>query len=612
MGESNAAEAMGASAATELMSASAETAFLFDYVPPAANQLKEGQDILMALSERYPEVPCYRVSLESTERGVDEELFLACVRSGGARGLVETPFASIDVQGWEEARDALASTLNATSRWVWRENKARELGSQHKALSFDTAPRVSGDEETIEIRLRNFRLARALAAEDVSEVLDEVDRPTISFKDVYGADAAKEALEHIVRWLKDPKKFKAMGLRPPRGILLYGHPGTGKTMLARALAGESNVAFLVSSAANFVTIWQGSGPQSVRDLFDRARRYAPSILFIDEIDAIGKKRSGFVGGGQASTEQTLNSLLTEMDGFSSSSSRPVIVIAATNLVELLDGALRRRFDQEIEVDRPDKAGRKAYLKRRLQGVKGREVSDTVVDRMAGQSAGMTIAELERIIELAGRTAAKSDGVITDEVIEEAFETMRMGEARERSDEETLLRVARHESGHCLIGWLRGENPVQITIMARGKAGGFVERESDEEKMLHTKGELEGMIRQAMGGRAAEMLYYGDDEGLSSGVESDLQTATRCAEVMVRNYGMDSGIGQVALDLQRFHSGPLAADIMRAAGDIVGEQLKLARSILEENRQSLDHLVEELMQKNRLTREELEEVLPKRS
>jgi ATP-dependent Zn protease len=172
-------------------------------------------------------------------------------------------------------------------------------------------------------------------------VLDEVERPTVTFDDVYGADAAKGELQYIVNWLKDPRKYHAMGLRPPRGILLYGHPGTGKTMLARALAGESNVAFVVASAANFITIWQGSGPQSVRDLFERARRYAPAIVFIDEIDAIGKKRSG-AAGGQAAAEQTLNSLLTEMDGFATPVNRPVVVIAATNLVDLLDDALRRR------------------------------------------------------------------------------------------------------------------------------------------------------------------------------------------------------------------------------------------------------------------------------
>jgi ATP-dependent metalloprotease FtsH len=583
------------------------TVHQFDYVPAASRGLAEGQEILQALHDKHPEVPCYLLSFAQEGIGVDEELFLTCVRSGGARGMIETGFLSDQGQDWQNVRDELAGSLRTISLQTWRERKARELGAAHKTLGFDTAPRIRPDDGTIEIRLRNLRLARAVAAEDVSEVLDDVERPNVSFADVYGADAAKGELQYIVNWLKEPRKYRAMGLRPPRGILLFGHPGTGKTMLARALAGESNVAFLVASAANFVTIWQGSGPQSVRDLFERARRYAPAIVFIDEIDAIGKKRGGGAGG-QASAEQTLNALLTEMDGFTTPANRPVVVIAATNLVELLDDALRRRFDREIEVDKPDRAGRAAYLKRRLQGVGGRAVSDMVIERMAGQSAGMTIAELERIVELAGRMAAGGDGAVTDALVEEAFERMRMGEARATTDQDTLLRVARHEAGHCLIGWVRGEKPVQITIMARGRAGGFVEREADEDRMLYTKGELEGMIRQSMGGRAAELLFYGDDEGLSTGVGEDLRAATRYAEMMVRSYGMDTSVGQVVLDPQRFDNGPLAADVMRGAARIVNEQLERGRQELAQHRAALDRLVAELMEKNRLTRSDLEGIL----
>jgi len=222
---------------------------------------------------------------------------------------------------------------------------------------------------------------------------------------------------------------------------------------------------------------------------------------------------------------------------------------------------------------------------------------------------MTIAELERIIELGGRMAAELDGVITDKIIEEAYERMRMGEARKTTDPDTLLRVARHEGGHCLVGWLRGEKPVQITIVARGKAGGYVERQSDEEKMLLSKTELEGRIRQSMAGRAAEILYYGNIDGFTTGVSGDLQSATHYAGLMARDYGMSETIGQVAIDPRRLADGALAIKVTEAVAAIVKTQLELAVAELKENKQYLDKLVEQLMEKNRLTTEELEKILP---
>ncbi len=350
----------------------------------------------------------------------------------------------------------------------------------------------------------------------------------------------------------------------------------------------------------------GSGPDNVRNIFNRARRHAPSILFIDELDAVGRKRAG--ESHNRAQEETLNALLTEMDGFGAPTARPVIVLAATNLVESLDDALVRRFDREIEVDKPDRAARYAYLQKRLQGGATRSVSDQVLDRLAGQSANMTIAQLERVVQFAGRKAAMSDGVINDELIEEAFETMRTGEAKSATDPETLLRVARHEAGHCLIGWLNGEKPVQITIVARGKAGGFVEREAEEDRMIYTRPELEGRIRQAMGGRAAEILYYGQTDGLSSGVSGDLRQSTHYAELMVREYGMGPNLGQVAIDQKRLHDGPLAIKVMEEVQGIVRHQLDRAVEILTTHRETIDGLVDALMEKNRLTKDELETVL----
>ena len=586
------------------------TVLQFDYVPGAASDIAAGQEILRTIHDKQPDTPCFLISFGEKTEGrvvVDDELFMACARSGGARGVLKTSFLSTDTEDWQDSCKRFEDEIIAIAKRLYQERKALSLGNERKTLSFDTAPDTSN--QVIRIRLRNLRFEQTLDATDVSAVLRNMERPTVGFADVYGADAAKSELEYIVKWLRDPRYYTAMGLHPPRGILLHGHPGTGKTFMARALAGESDVAFLPASATNFVTKWQGSGPENVRDLFNRARRYAPAIIFIDEIDAIGKKRGRGGGGPDSAAEQTLNSLLVEMDGFTTPASQPVIVIAATNLVKLLDDALRRRFDREIEVDRPDRAAREAYLRKRLTGKEGRQVSETVISRLAGQSANMTIAELERIIELASRMTASYNAVIDDQIIEEAFERMRMGESRRTNDPEILKRVARHEAGHCLVGWLRGEKPVQITIVGRGKAGGYVERQIQEGRMLYTKMELEGMIRQAMAGRGAEILYYGEVDGLSSGVESDLRSATYYAELMVRDYGMSEGIGQVAFDARRLADGPLASRIMRAVRKIVDAQLEQAVTELRENKKYLDLLVDELLEKNRLTLEELENILP---
>jgi len=581
-----------------------KTAMMFDYVPLAARSIHQGQELLRAIHERHAEVPCYLLSFSGPDHpAIDEDLLTACAGAGGARGVIEAPWPLSNAD--PEAMAQTAKTIAGIAQSLHREKKALELGNQSKIITFETAPLQHGNDWVV--RMRNLRIGQALAADDVSEVVRDAERPTTRFDDVYGAAQAKVELEYIVRWMKDPKHYRALGLNPPRGILLYGPPGTGKTMLARALAGECEVTFIVESATNFVTKWVGSGPENVRNLFARARRYAPSIVFIDEIDAIGKKRSGDSSASRPQ-EETLNALLTEMDGFGAPTARPVVVIAATNLADHLDDALKRRFDREIEVDKPDRNARRTYLRKRLQGGGSREVSDEVLERLAGQSATMSIAELERIVQMAGRRAAMAGGVITDAIIEEAFETMRMGAARQRTDPETLLRVARHEAGHCLVGWLRGVKPVQVTIVARGHAGGYVEREAEEDRLLYTRGELEGMIRQAMGGRAAEIVYYGPDEGLSTGVSGDLKNAAFWAGRMVREFGMSDHLGHVSIDERRLYDGPLGREVAAAVDAIVRAQLEKAVEELTAHKEHLDRLVQELMEKNRLTREELERIL----
>ena len=583
------------------------TAFMFDHVPLASRSIRKGQELLRHLNEKHPELPCYLLSFPSDSQGrpgLDDELLAASLRAGGARGALETDFVGSSAP--DSAMVELADSLLQLAGLLYRTKQAAEISRRGKILGFNTAPAVSPSGQDIVVRLRDLKTVQSPAADDVSEMVSEAERPTITLDDVFGAAQAKIELQYIINWLKNPRQYAALELHPPRGILLYGPPGTGKTMLARALAGESDVAFIAESATNFVTKFVGSGPENIRNLFARARRYAPSILFIDEIDAIGRKRAGTMFNRPQ--EETLNSLLTEMDGFGGSAVKPVIVLAATNLVETLDDALIRRFDREIEVDKPDRAARSAYLKLRLQSRSNHQVSDEIVDRLAGQSANMTIAQLERIIQLAGRRAAATGSGITDELIEDAFETMRMGEARDTTDQATLLRIARHEAGHCLIGWLAGERPVQVTIVARGQAGGFMESQAQENVMIYTRAQMENLIRKAMGGRAAEIVYYGPSGGLSTGVAGDLKQATRWASMMVKDYGMTDDFGPVAVESSSLRDGPLAGMIMEASRKIIQTQLEEAVGQLQRYLPALEALVEALMKKNRLTGPELEIIL----
>lgn len=603
----------------------------FDHAPAAARGLEKGQELLRKIRERVPNVPVYLLSIgELNETGtgssIDDELFMACVRGGGARGMIFSDFVDGMVKGWQAQRDQFSSSLVDTCRRLHREKAADRMGRERKVLSFDTAPHVDENEHSIRILIRNLRLTRAIAAADAGEVLDDVERPRTRFDDVIGADSAKEELKYFIDYLKNPRKFAALGLKPPKGVLLHGPPGTGKTMLARAMAGESNVAFIPAAASSFVTIWQGSGPKNVRELFERARRYAPAIIFIDEIDAIGKARMG--GGGAAEAhESTLNALLTEMDGFvSPSPDRPVFVLAATNFsveaegrdspetsIRLLDPALVRRFSRTILVDLPDTSARRKYFILRISGAKNARISESVITLLAEKSAGMSIANLEQVLEAAGRNAMKEGGALTDDLLTEALDTLREGEVKEWSPE-FLESTARHEAGHTIMYWLAGWWSPEVSIIARADRGGGMRRsEAEMKRESLTRDELLARIRTSLGGRAAEMLYYGDEAGLTTGASADLENATNIARQMICRYGMVEEFGLLATpELFKYAeamSSPVYLRVNEAASKILKEQKDRTLKLLNENRQHLDAVSRALIQKNRLYRKDLEELLP---
>lgn len=372
-------------------------------------------------------------------------------------------------------------------------------------------------------------------------------KPTTTFKDVAGMDEEKQEMEEVVDFLKNPKKYTDMGARVPKGILLYGKPGTGKTLLARAVAGEAGVPFFYTTGSDLVEMFVGVGASRVRDMFKNAKKAAPSILFMDEIDAVGRQRGTGLGGGNDEREQTLNQILVEMDGFGQNTG--VIVIAATNRSDILDPALLRpgRFDRQIQVQAPDIVGREAILKVHARGKKLAE--DVDLAQIAHQTPGFTGADLENVLNEAALLAARNGSAKIDSAtIGEAIDRVMMGPAKKSrviSKKEKEI-IAHHEAGHCVIGTLLSNaNVVQkVTIIPRGDAGGYnLMGPKDEEMYLRTKDQLKETITGLLGGRTAEELIFGE---VTTGASNDFLQATQIARAMVTEYGM-SKLGPIAYE-----------------------------------------------------------------
>ncbi len=451
----------------------------------------------------------------------------------------------------------------------------------------------------------------------------EKEKTSVTFEDVAGLAAAKRDLSEIIEFLKEPQRFAKLGAKIPRGVLLVGPPGTGKTLLARAVAGEANVPFYSISASEFVEMFVGVGAARVRELFEEAKKNAPSIVFIDEIDAVGRARGTGLGGGHDEREQTLNQLLSEMDGFARNDL--VVVMAATNRPDVLDAALLRpgRFDRRVVVDLPEAGARRAIL-----GVHTKDKpldTDVDLDQVAQSTVGFSGADLANLANEAALAASRRKGTrITRDDFATAYDKIVLGDPREgKLREVEKQRVAVHESGHALLAWSQPEaEPLRrVSILPRGMALGATQQVAPEDRHLHTRAELTARLYVLLGGYAAERAVLGD---ISTGAEHDLKEAMRLATNMVAHFGMSDALGPVHFDVNESHpflgariaeggtSDATIHSIETEARKLLARALEGASAALEVHRARLDSLVKALLERETLEQEALAEVLGPRT
>lgn len=564
-------------------------------VPEGAKRYLNIEDIASPYMEFYrylrealPNMPVY--ILQDEKNMLSEEECVSFTRTG-ARGIHTAK------------KETLLEVLSQVCDTIHQQKSMDDLSKYNKVVSFGSAQSISSDGKTAGIELIDFELKYAVDAGDSHKLLANISRPDVSFRQVIGAEDAKEELRFFADYLKHPRKYMKKGLRPPKGILLYGPPGTGKTMLAKAMAAEADMTFITAEGGQFLKKYVGEGPEAVHDIFRTARKYAPAILFVDEIDAIAKQRTG--SDTRNTSEEILNAFLTEMDGFRNEKQEPVFVLAATNYdvsgngAKSLDAALMRRFDRKIYVELPNEDERKRFLLMKVEKNPALKVSEEKINNLAARSAGMSLASWDSVVELALRNAMRMQSdVVTDEMLEEAMETFNSGKEK-KWDIAQLERTARHEAGHAFICWKGGENPSYLTIVARGDHGGYMQHENAENKGLYTKQELLNRIRTALGGRAAEIVYYGREDGMTTGASGDLQAATRTAEYMLCTCGMDSEVGLAVISREELKEGGADSPVRRKINELLEIELDRAIELIRENKDVIDRLVEILMKENHI-------------
>lgn len=466
---------------------------------------------------------------------------------------------------------------------------------------------------TILIVVLFFMLIKMQGLGDKGKIYDDQENRNtgVKFDDVAGLDEEKEELIEIVDFLKNPKKYEEMGAKIPRGVLLFGKPGTGKTLIAKAIAGEASVPFISMSGSEFIEMFAGLGASRVRKLFDRARKIAPSIIFIDEIDAIGSSRTASAGGAETENNQTLNQLLVEMDGFDTDEN--VIVLAATNRPEMLDKALLRpgRFDRMIVIPTPDLIGREEILK--LHGKNKKFAKDVNFKEIAADTSGFTGAELYNILNESAIIAARHNhSEITHADIEEAVKKVLIGLEKDKrviSKKDKNI-TAYHEVGHAVVSTFLPTQTIvkELSIIPRGMAGGYTSYKSEEDKSYLSRTELLEQIVSLMGGRAAEELFVGD---ISTGATNDIERATEIAKNMIAVYGMSSTIGPISLDFDEtkdvaFFGEEITKKVGLEVKKIIEHQYNIAKEILVKNEDKVHEIVKVLLKKEKLNEEEFAE------
>jgi len=594
------------------------------YTPVTGRKYDLGRNILRMINTRYPDIPVYLFKLSGDQDGKgnvsDEEFINYSIREGGASGIFRGRYSYIEGKSNALDVDTLINDIHIEWEKVRLEKVVRKLSQEHKVLSFDTVP-ISRYEQkgTIQIKIRNPRISRALRATDVGEVLDDVSRPDLTFDHVIGAEMAKNELRFFKEYIINPARF--INVKPSRGILLYGPPGTGKTLLAKAFAGETNLAFLHANAANFITPYQGSGPDNVRRLFQRARDNAPAIIFIDEIDAIGKARTG--SSGQQEMENTLNTLLVEMDGFEKiSHNETLFVIAATNAdlystagsaVKILDPALVRRFSKTIFIDLPDRKSREEYVNYMLGEWIGKEITDGYIKNFIYLSSGLSFSDINSIIENALRVSSMNDEKINDEYLDNAFHE-KYGDIISL-DKSIKQKLAFHEAGHAIMLWLTDRKvPAYVTIIARSRYGGYTAPlPEDNDQGILSKKQLLNRIKVALAGKASEQILFADDE-ITTSAADDLEYASGLVINMISKYGMyeDFGLLSEAV-LHEYKSGrenDYNSRMIILADKIVKEQYVATLATLKNNRLLLDKVADELLHKGKLTNNDLSKIFEK--